>query len=236
MNKEALIENYFSNRLSEEEFQELEQLLEKDDAFRQEFYSQLEIKQAIAHEKHLPLKERLQKLDQPQVKKIAWYMYAAAVSILIAIGFLFYDTQPDYQQLYATHFEPYPNVVSLTTRSDTNGEDITAVAFELYQARMYKEAATVFQGVYKEHPEEYVHFYYGMSLLANDNTQEGINVLEKYPWHEENSDFTTAVNWYVGLGYLKLEQPNQARLYLQKVADGENMLSSRAKEVLDQLD
>lgn len=236
MNKEALIENYFSNRLTEKEFQELEQLLDTDAAFRQEFYSQLEIRQAIAHEKQRPLKERLQKLDQQPVKKKPWYMYAAAVTILIAIGFLFYDTQPNYQEVYATHFEPYPNVVSLTTRSDTTQEDVSAEAFELYQAQQYKEAAAMFQDVYKQYPEEYVHFYYGVSLLANGDTGEGIKVLEKYPWQQENGDFSTAVNWYVGLGYVKLEQPRQARFYLQKVADGENTLSGRAKEVLDKLD
>lgn len=235
MNKETLIERYFSHRLSDEGFQELKQLLETDIDFRQEFYSQLEVRQVIAHENHRPLKERLQNLDRKQKKKKPWVLYAAAVSILIAIGLLFYDTQTDYQKLYATHFEPYPNVISLTTRSDSIREENTEIAFELYRNRQFKEAAAEFQEVYSSNPKEYVHFYYGVSLLANGDIEEGIRVLESLSRNEEHSDFTTVANWYLGLGYIKLEQPEQARYYLQKVVEVENTLSSRAKEVLAKL-
>lgn len=236
MNKETLIEHYFSHRLSDKGFQELKQLLETDTDFQQEFYSQLELRQVIAHEKHRPLKERFQNLDRKQKMKKPWVLYAAAVSILIAIGLLFYDTQTDYQKLYATHFEPYPNVVTLSTRSDSTREEITAVAFELYRNRQFKEAAAEFQKVYSHYPKEYVHFYYGVSLLANGDIEKGIKVLETYPRNEEDSDFTTVANWYLGLGYIKLEQPEQARFYLQKVVEVENTLSGRAKEVLAKLD
>ncbi|GGD99830.1 tetratricopeptide repeat protein [Planktosalinus lacus] len=236
MNKEALKENYFSNRLSEAEFVQLEQLLETDATFREEFYDALEIQQALAGEKHRPLKERLQKLDQKPARKNHWYLYAAALVALISIGSLFYNPTPDYEDVYATHFEAYPNVVSLTNRSDAPQEGVAKEAFELYEANQYKEAAAAFQELYRQRPEDYVHFYYGLSLMAGGETEAGIDALETYPWQEENSDFTTVADWYIGLGYVKLGNSTDARFYLQKVADGENSLSKRAQEVLEALD
>ncbi|MEX2350107.1 MAG: hypothetical protein WD554_04455 [Flavobacteriaceae bacterium] len=236
MNKEALTEKYFSNRLSDAEFGQLQQLLETDAAFREEFYNELEIQQVLAGEKHRPLKERLQKLDQKPAKKNQWYLYAAAIAALIAIGSLFYNTTPDYDEVYAAHFEAYPNVVSLTNRSDAPQEDVAKEAFVLYESGQYKEAAEAFEEIYLQRPEDYIHFYYGLSLMAGGDTEAGIDALETYPWQEENSDFTNIVHWYVGLGYVKLGNSTDAHFYLKKVADGENSLSSSAREVLDALD
>jgi tetratricopeptide (TPR) repeat protein len=235
MNKEGLTEKYFSNRLSEAEFVQLQELLETDADFRESFYSELEVQQALAREKHWSIKQRFDKLDQKPLKKNNWYLYAAAIAVLIAVGTLFYTPTPNYQEVYASHFEVYPNVVNLTNRSDANEEVMSKEAFELYEAGEYREAAVAFEDVYRQQPEDYIHFYYGLSLMAAGDTEEGIQALDKYPWQETNSDFTTVVHWYMGLGYVKLGNITDARLYLKKVADGENSLSSHAREVLEEL-
>lgn len=233
---EELTEKYFSKQLTAAEFQRLEKLLETDATFRQEFYNELEIRQTIAHEKQHDLKERLKKLDNKPVVKTRWYLYAATITIFIAIGFFFFNAQPNYEEVYATHFETYPNMVNLTNRSDNSQNELAKEAFEFYDTRQFSKAAVAFEEVYKEHPLDYIHFYYGVSLMADGNVQKGIEVLENHPWQENNSRFVNATHWYIGLGYVKLEKISDARFYLKKVAEAENNLNAGAKEILKKLD
>lgn len=236
MNKYELIEKYFSNGLSAEEFQQLEQFLENDSQLRDEFYNELEIKRSIAQEKHTSLKNRFQELDNKVKKKTNWLPYAAAIALLIGIGTFIYNLQPNYQDLYAENFEVYPNVISPTTRSEVSNTDNLAKAFSYYEAGNYSDAANAFNEAYKNNPADYLLFYKGVSLLAQNETEEGIGVLQSYDWELHKSEFSAASNWYLGLAHLKQEQPHKAQSYLKKVANSESNLSKPAQELLKKLD
>lgn len=236
MKKYELIEKYFSNKLSDEEFGQLEQLLEQDDQLRDEFYHELEVRRAIAHEKHSDLKKRFQELDHNTKKKTRWIPYAAAIALLMAIGSFIYSLPPDHQELYSENFEAYPNVISPTTRSETAQETNETAAFELYEAGKYSEAAGAFGNIYEKEPKDYLLFYKGVSLLAQNQTEEGIRALESYGWEQNGSDFTAAANWYLGLAHLKQKQVDQAKLFLKKVATSESNLTNQAQKLLKQLD
>src|SRR5690554_4823253 len=86
MNKEELIEGYFSGQLTNEEFSDLKTLLEEDAEFRNEFHHQLEIQQTISQDKSAFLKDRFTALDRKTEAKTKWYQYAATVAILIGVG------------------------------------------------------------------------------------------------------------------------------------------------------
>ncbi|PVW16277.1 tetratricopeptide repeat protein [Marixanthomonas spongiae] len=237
MDKEALIEAYFSNRISNVEFEQLQQLLKEDAALRERFYNELELKEAIAREEHSDLKNRFRSLEAKQKKRSFWYVYAAAaVVVLIAIGSLLYEEPPTTQTLYADYFEPYPNVVHLSSRSQLAEEDVAAGAFELYETGQYTKAATAFKALYQATSKDYLVFYQGVSLLASNQTHEGIEVLESYPWEVTQSDFAAPANWYLGLAYIKLENLAQATHYLNKVTQAKSPLSQTARNLLEQLD
>src|SRR5690606_8595297 len=133
MNKEALVERYFSGQISQEDFLLLETLLENDGEFKKDFHAQLEVRQTIANEKNASLKKRLDRLENKAAPKTRWYPYAAAIIVLIGLGFFFFNARPDHQELYAEYFEAYPNVVAPTVRGNTDLEaDEMALAFRHY--------------------------------------------------------------------------------------------------------
>jgi len=236
MHKEELIEQYFSGHISEEAFLQLKTLLEEDDAFKKEFYSQLEIQKAIAQEKQAPLKERLKKLDQKPIRKINWYRYAAAAAILIAIGFIFYRSQPNFEKLYAANFEAYPNVIAPTVRDNGGSEeDEIATAFSYYDNRRYADAASAFEKLYKAKSKDYAFFYYSISLMAMGDTQKSITALENHDWTEPGN-YQTISHWYLGLAYLKLQNKEKAKAHLEKVAHTSDPLAKKATELLKKLE
>lgn len=236
MDKEELIAQYFNGQISEEGFSRIQALLEEDDAFKKEFYSQLEIQQAIAQLKHAPLKERLKKLDQKPIRKIKWYPYAAAAAILIIIGLLFYRSEPPYEKLYATNFEPYPNVIAPTLRDQERFEaDMVATAFSYYDSRRYADAARAFEKIYQANGEDYAFFYQSMSLMAQGDIEEGVTALENHAWTQEDV-YQIIAYWYVGLGYVELQNKEQAVFYLQRVADSSHPKAQKATEILEKLE
>lgn len=237
MNKEELIAQYFSGQLSKEDFLQLKALLEKDPAFKKEFYEQLEVQQAMAQEKNAPLKERLRQLDKKKaIPKTKWYLYAATLAVLIAVGSLFFNSQPDYQDLYAQNFEAYPNVIAPTVRgNETANEDKITLAFQYYDNKDYVTAAKRFKTLYDDTDEDYAFFYHAVSLMAAEKTSKAITALEQHTWNEPEN-YQTITQWYVGLGYLKLENKEKAIPYLKKVALSGKPLAKAAKDILRKLD
>ncbi|WP_225035996.1 tetratricopeptide repeat protein [Winogradskyella sp. SM1960] len=236
MNKEELIEKYFSHQLSEKEFEQLQHYLQDDAELRNEFYQELNIKSAIAQEKHDVLKGRLQNLDKKPSGIPQWYLYAAAIAIFVAIGSLFIDTTSnDYHTLYTENFEVYPNVIDLNTRSDVPLERAESSAFALYDDKKFNEAAITFHELYATNEKDYFKFYEGVSLLANHKISEGITVLESYAWEANESNFSIPAFWYLGLSYMKLENVSESEKWLTKVAHSESQLSASAQQLIETL-
>tara|TARA_R110000850_G_scaffold150497_1_gene273313 strand:- start:233111 stop:233812 length:702 start_codon:yes stop_codon:yes gene_type:complete len=229
MNKEGLTEKYFSNRLSEAEFVKLQELLETDAAFREAFYSELEIQQALAGEKHRSLKERFEKLEEIPKRKNNWHLYAAAIAALIAIGSLFYNTEPNYQEVYAVHFEPYPNIVTPVVRNAS--ETPIEKAYSYYNNRKYKDAIKAFEELKITDTTGFVTFYYAMSLMADSQVEKAINTLENPNW-EIPQKLQSQTDWYLALSYLKSENKEKAIFYLEKVIITDGAMASQAKNIL----
>ncbi|WP_417359402.1 tetratricopeptide repeat protein [Galbibacter sp.] len=237
MNKQDLIEQYFTGQLSNEEFLELKTLLEVDPEFKKEFHAQLEIQQTIAQEKSAFLKDRFAGLDKKSAPRTKWYLYAATVAVLIGvgIGYLFYNAQPDFQELYAQNFEAYPNVIAPTVRGDSEADmPMMEAAFHAYDSKNYTEAASLFGELYKETDQDYAYFYQNISLMAASKTETAVANLELHHWSTPQK-YKTNAQWYVALGYLKLEHKEKAILYLEKVANSSTPIAHQAKEILKTL-
>lgn len=233
MNREEIIEQYFSGELTQEGFAELEHLLEQNEGFKKEFYFQLEIQKTLTEEKRASLKERLAKLDRRSSPRILWYRYAAvAAGILILLGLFYYRTSDPYKKLYEANFEAYPNVVAPTVRNSGNPDDtLMAKAFNLYDNRQYGPAATAFEKLQGEDAR----FYQAMSLMALGDAQNAILVLEGHPW-ENSENYLTLSHWYLGLAYLKRKEKERARSHLEVVSEANGPMSLKAKQLLAKLD
>lgn len=236
MHKEELIEQYFRGQISDDGFMQIKALLETDAAFKKEFYSQLEIQQAIGHDRRVILKDRLAKLETKSAWKSNWYVYAAAAAILIIMGWFFYPSQPDYAKLYVANFDIYPNVVAPTVRDQQSSErNLMFTAFSFYDNQRFEDARAAFEELYQTTGEDYAVFYGSISSMALGDTQKAITALENHSWTNVD-EYQTIVHWYVGLGYLKLQNKDMAVVFLRKVASTKDPVAEQAAEVLSKLE
>ena len=236
MDKEALMEKYFSGQISQEDFLLLESLLKKDDGFKKDFYAQLEVRQTIAHEKSRALKKRFERLEKRNAPKTKWYAYAAALAVLIGLGFFYYNAQQGPRDLYHEYFEAYPNVVAPTVRDHTDSvENKMAKALRLYDTGDYAGAAPLFLSLYQQDNNDYAFFYHGVSLMAAGETESAINALESHHWNDPRAHQTNS-QWYLGLGHLKLGNKKKAAMHLEEVANSGSPLAKQANEILGKLE
>ena len=237
MNKEALLQAYFEHRLRPEQETAMKELLKTDAAFKAAYTEEYELREAIRQEERTALKGRFKALDRRgQSNKTRWLAAATLVAVLGIGALLIFNKPTDMQQLYAQHFEPYPNVVVPTVRNNETPEDqALADAFQLYDRGLYAEAAPAFQRLYEQTQDDDAFFYYVMSLMGIEQTATAVEALESHQW-QQAAPYKVLSLWYRALGHLKLEQKQAAVSLLQQVADANELLSPRAERLLEQLD
>jgi tetratricopeptide (TPR) repeat protein len=163
---------------------------------------------------------------------------AVAAGIVIAVIttltiYLNFDTNRYINEIYATHYQPYPNIIHAITRGENSNDDIEKMAYHAYEQMKYEEAIMLFKKLPNENINGGVIFYIGSAYLANGEVDKAIEYfksgLEKY------QEFTIQATWYLGLAYLKANRLEKAKETFQNVADQNNSYSNRAQEILDKL-
>ncbi|MBB4118374.1 hypothetical protein GGR32_000648 [Mesonia hippocampi] len=234
MKHSNLIAKYIQHKLTPEEQEEVKRLLEEDEDFKKEVSFQLTLQAAIKQEEGAEIKEYLKQVDKNEKStNIFSVVWKVAAVLVLGVGLFWFFNQPlDYDKIYAENFKPYPNVVVPTVRGDnTADKSDVKKAFNAYDNRDYANAAEALKKLYIQDKEVYFNFYYGISLMADNQTTEAIKVLENQNW-EASKILQEQVDWYIALGYLKLQDKTNAITYLEKVKAGKASRAAQAQKIL----
>lgn len=237
------MERYFDSELSVDEMQTFNSRVQTDSAFKSLIEREKIIIGAIRNQGLLDnlnylktIEEKIQgNYSQPAFARVqTWYYYAAAavVALLIAIKVLL-PSQQSSEELFAEYFTPYPNVFEPTTR----GSDLLtkrAEAFQAYEQKNYKQAASLFSDLLREKNESGVLFLLGNSnLMLGEVTEAKENFLTLI---NDFDDLDLQAKWFLSLSYLKAGDEENARKILKEVGETENSYASKAQELLQQID
>lgn len=230
MDKEQLLYNYFSDRITPEERKLLDQLLETDSEFKEQFEFENDLKQVIREKEHSELKSRLIGFEEEIAKERSaekpgpiyrkWAM-AASIALLIGLGWLGYNTfsGPGYGDLYEEHFQEYPNTVYAITRGEEADTSLERKAFIAYETNDNAQAVTLFTELKESKNTETVNFYLAQSYLKNEEPEKAIPLLNEVI--AENGEFAPQALWYAALAHLKTGEKDRAvNLFGALVADG----------------
>ena len=95
-------------------------------------------------------------------------------------------------------------------------------------------AAEAFKKLYEEDELAYANFYYGMSLMADNQVEKAIAALENPSW-DVPEQYHGHIDWYLALGYLKVENKEKATFYLEKTIRSSENLALEAQKILVRL-
>ena len=247
MNNFELIDKYFSNTLSDNEYAVFNKLLQENSEFKEEFLFQKDLKKALQQNQRESLKATLQSFEKDLEKKkglftIKTWLAAASVIVLLGIGTLIFNSysseKPD--KLYAEYFEPYRNIIRPVERGEDDGS-IETKAFQAYENGKFYKAINLFNSVesFEEDNNDYIDFYKGISFMALDKYKEAIEVLLPIATEVEKGDYDISqkANWYLALAYLNSNEIEKARSQFYMIAHDEafTFKKDEAQEILEKL-
>lgn len=244
MDKEVLLTNYFSNRLSEDERKLLEEFLDSDSEFKAQFEFEKNLQGAIKNKENQDLKAKLISFEnditlvnpKPATKKPYRYLaIAASVVLLIGLAWMGYQdgSSNKYEDLYASNFQEYPNTVFTITRSGSD-ESIERDAFVAYESAEYDNAVEKFNQIPTTEREPYVDFYLALSYL---NTSENDSAKKYFNKMINKADtFVAESHWYLAMIALKEKDKATAQSELQKLINNHEFNKEKAMAILKEID
>ncbi|MDD7915410.1 tetratricopeptide repeat protein [Polaribacter ponticola] len=170
-------------------------------------------------------------------KKTNW-LIAASIAAIIGLSsyFIFNNQVVSNQELYAKNFTPYENVVVPIVR---NNKELTtkALAFAYYELGEYEKAIDLFNQLTSANTTEKItiNFYKANAYLMLDNYTDAKELLlpivknNKKVWQQESI-------WYLALTYIKLEDIDNAKLFLQKLQQLKSYKINKVNDLLKSLD
>lgn len=235
--QEDLIEKYIQNKLSSEEVLIVDGLLQNDSDFAEELSLQANLTKAIKREDDDNFRNLISELEananiENTIPRRSYVKWLAAASILLILGltyFLTLDKKASTNDLFASYFEPYRNVVQPLERGGEL-QDEKSLAFIAYEKGDYEKAIQLFTNLYSTTKESYYLFYKANALLKLEKANEAIPLLLE---HLKTKDtLTEKTTWYLALAYLKLSDKANARRTLEKVITDGKYKTTEAQKLL----
>lgn len=234
-----LIEKYFENNLTSEEQLLFDEKLNQDAEFKAEFEFHLELKNAITVSERAKIKAQIKRFDSSKKDNIKVFNlrklmpYAAVFLVIISIGIFFIINQKtDRNQLYASNFEPYPNIEVSNLRSNSESS-IENEAFTAYDLENYKLAHNLFTEILETESKDYLHFYNAMCAMQLENFDLAIKELSTV--NENDSKYYEKVIWFKALIYLKLNKKKDTKILLEELVNHYSFKKEEAKQLLSKL-
>lgn len=239
MNKEEFIQNYIANRLSEEEKEKVEALLKTDVELKEIYEGYKEMAVAFRLSKTEALKKRFQEIDEQSTTTrktrfalSKWSKIIVAAVFILGVFFMVRTLQSK-EDLYASYFEICPNTYLPVTRGE-EAANPTFEAFKAYENNDFKTAASQFEHILKTSDNKNIRFYYGMSLLNQE--QYDLALEQLFLVNKESFDYQLESLWYTALIKLKKQQKNHAKQILTAIQQlNSDFKSEEIKTLLEQL-
>jgi predicted Zn-dependent protease len=234
MKHAKLAEKYIQKKATASELEEINKLLDEDAEFKQELSFLLELQEAIKREEHHKLKQQLQHLEhKPKTIKLIPNAWKYVAVFVFGLGLLWYFNRPhNYDRIFEENFVPFPNIEAPSVRDSNIHENDLKRAFSLYDNRAYEQAASAFRALSANEQMSFTNFYLAVSLLADNQIEAAIEVLENPDWNVPDK-YQNQTDWYLARAYLKMHEKEKALVYLNKLAKSETALSAKAKNLLD---
>jgi tetratricopeptide (TPR) repeat protein len=143
---------------------------------------------------------------------------AAAILLLVALGWWVWPKTPQYKQLTDTYLAEMPNYPSAKMGETDVVQENETGAKSAYTEKKFNEAATLFANIVATNHAQPIHrFYLAMSYMQQQNKPDYAAAIPQLITVQNTwADKALEANWYLGLAYIKTGQFDLARTELLK--------------------
>jgi TolA-binding protein len=224
MNEERylLFDQYLQGEMTVEERSNFEKQISEDQDFASEFSTFKEVlrqlKTKFGHEQERKafienlsaISDKHFNKEKPKVVFMRPWYFAAAASVAILFGLLFFD----YNQNPSFNDFNQPGQAHFTERSNTNVNLIQAE--KAFNDKKFKEAVPFFESVLKNNKTAEIQYYYGVSLLQTIEYKKAEVVFNELK--SGNSVYKEKALWNLALLKLKQKDYKGCKQILQTIS------------------
>ncbi|MEM8894016.1 MAG: hypothetical protein AAGC88_05525 [Bacteroidota bacterium] len=162
-----------------------------------------------------------------------WLVVAASIVIILIPGYLLFFN--DYEDLYASHYSPFPNYVISSTRGGDSYNAILNKAFTHYDAGEWQLASQALSQALNNDPKNLeLTFYLALSLQAYQQHEEALSYFDMIASTEFK--YANALHWYKALSLVALKRESEAAPLLRSMAlDASSTYAKKASQLLEEL-
>ena len=168
-----------------------------------------DIKIVAAHKEYEKGKIKLQQIEKKNNSFFSkkWLIAASVLVIVSLSGLLLLPSEKSSDELFASYFEPYTNVIAPISRSDKKKSTLE-IAFKNYENKKYAEALKGLEKSITKENKTALHLFIAVTNLKLENTNKAIAILEE---NLNNSNtWKDKYLWYLSLAYLKENKTEKA--------------------------
>jgi len=153
------------------------------------------------------------------------------IALLVVLSILFWPfKKPRVSDILEQELKPYPNEVT-QVKPGVASTTVREEAFKLYEQERYDPALALFGEMLMDTTDYELVFYRGQSLLALEQYQTAVDLLEKIP---ETSEYYHRARWYMALMEAARDKRAAARRILNALLEDQEF-SFRREEAQDLL-
>ncbi|MGY3791631.1 hypothetical protein [Aquimarina sp. 433] len=243
MEREELIDKFLHSELTPAEKEQFDDLLANDISFKEDLDLLSNLKNVAGAEDRDDLRKQMAnfeaKIAANETKVVPLFNYkkllvAASILLIISLGVisLLDPFGVSTNDLYASNFEPYKNVVTPIVRGTADDNEEIA-AFSSYENKEYAVSAEQFGKLYEITQKPYFLLYQANALLAIDQTKEAIPLLEQHIALKD--ELIERGKWYLSLAYLKENQKEKAIQLLEDLSTNGTFKKGDVQKLLNQM-
>ncbi|MEN0003642.1 MAG: tetratricopeptide repeat protein [Bacteroidota bacterium] len=166
-----------------------------------------------------------------KVRRLNWRPLAAAASVALvaAVAYWAFFAQPNYEQLYATNFEPY--AVNFNNRATDSTEETLQIQ-TFYSQQNYTAALPGLERLAQAEPQRTrVQLALAITYLAEGQAEQALGALNLV----EDPLLEDVVAWYQALAHIRLGEKAAAKEVLQQLASTTGNYQAKASILLEEL-
>jgi tetratricopeptide (TPR) repeat protein len=236
IDKQVLLDAFFSGRLDDTGRKRFDEYLEEDAAFREEYEFQTEIKKALQHQDIAAFRDQLHsieaKLSAGKPNRNALWIWMSAAVVLLIASVLLYISGKDVstkQDLYAQYFRPQANIHYPITRNARDAS-LEYQAYLAYETENWALAANLLDSAMSTVQRPELAFYLANAFMAENRYDDAIPLLEDY--RNSGDEYADRASWYLALSHLALGENDSAKSYLVEVVRTQSYPHELASELL----
>ncbi len=232
-------DRFLQQKLDSNEQKQFESDLSHDPEMQEEIAVELGVRDGISEIERQRIRASINAFEQSGPTQSAlpikrYLAVAASMALLMTTTIWYFNSYPDYNNLYSSYHEKYPNNLAPVLRSEGLPPDLKTRGLQHYEQSRYTEAIQDFQAYLEQSSDLGIELYLGLALVEDAQYKKASIILQSVV-QANDPTFQETARWYLALTSLRLHDPISTSNNLKPLSEKPGPYQEQARKLLEEL-